>query len=247
MPYDTVYQKDKKDCVFSKKIIEQLHSIVPEGVSDKEVDRVTYSKDYWPITLRWLLDGKLPALPDCIVWPENAQHVTEILRLANREKIPIVPFGEGSGVVGGAIPIRGGIVVGLSRKTMKEHVVKSALEGIVYRCKDVLIAMKIDSDLNISSLKVDGGTSRNNFLLQFMADMLNIKIERSKILEGTALGAAYLAGLASGYWESKDEMIKRRKVDRIFEPCMGEKKRRRLYEGWEEAIERSFGWGHHSL
>ncbi len=111
---------------------------------------------------------------------------------------------------------------------MKEHLVRSALEGIVYRCKDVLIAMNIDSDLNISSLKVDGGASRNNFLLQFMAEMLNIKVERSKILEGTALGAAYLAGLTSGYWESKDEIIKRRKVDRIFEPCMDEEKRRRL-------------------
>jgi glycerol kinase len=140
-----------------------------------------------------------------------------------------------------------GIVVGLSRKTMKEHIVRSALEGIVYRCKDVLIAMNIDSGLNISSLKVDGGASRNNFLLQFMADMLNVKVERSKILEGTALGAAYLAGLASGYWESKDEIIKRRKVDRIFEPCMDEKKRHRLYEGWKEAIERSFRWENHSL
>jgi len=140
-----------------------------------------------------------------------------------------------------------GIVVGLSRKTKKEHLVRSALEGIVYRCKDVLIAMEIDSDLSISSLKADGGASRNNFLLQFMADVLNIKVERSKILEGTALGAAYLAGLASGYWESKDEIIKGRKVDKIFEPSMDEEKRRRLYKGWKEAIERSFSWEDHSL
>jgi glycerol kinase len=80
-----------------------------------------------------------------------------------------------------------------------------------------------------------------------MADMLNIKVERSKILEGTALGTAYLADLTSSYWESKDEIIKRRKVDRIFESCMDEEKRRRLYEGWKEAIERSFKWGNHSL
>jgi glycerol kinase len=173
--------------------------------------------------------------------------VTEILRLANREKIPIVPFGEGSGVIGGAIPIRGGIIVGLRRKTMKEHLVRLALEGIVYRCKEVLIEMEIDSGLNISSLKVDGVASRNNFLIQFMADVLNIKVERSKILVGTALGAAYLAGLASGYWESKVEIIKGRRVDRIFEPCMDEKKRRRLYEVWKEAIDRPFRWEDHYL
>jgi len=145
MSYDTVYQKDKKDCVFSKKIIEQLHSIVPEGVSDKEVDRVTYSKDYWPITLRWLLDGKLPALPDCIVWPENVQQVTEILRLANREKIPIVPFGEGSGVVGGAIPIRGGIVVDMKKM---DSVVEIDDLGLMVTVQPGINGMNLERYLN---------------------------------------------------------------------------------------------------
>jgi alkyldihydroxyacetonephosphate synthase len=111
MSYDTVYKRDKKTDFFDKKIIEQLNTIVPEGVSDKGLDRIGYSKDYCPITLRWMLDGKLPALPDCVVWPETNSQVSEILKLANREKIPIIPFGEGSGVVGGAIPIMGGIVV----------------------------------------------------------------------------------------------------------------------------------------
>lgn len=100
---------------FDKKIIDELLSIVPDGVSDKESDRIIYSKDYWPITLRWMLDGKIPHLPDCITWPETTQQVAEIIKLANREKIPIVPYGGGSGVVGSAIPIEGGIVIDMKK------------------------------------------------------------------------------------------------------------------------------------
>jgi glycerol kinase len=135
-----------------------------------------------------------------------------------------------------------GIAVGLSRKTMKEHIVRAVLEGIVYRCKDILTSMEIDTGLDISSIKADGGVSRNDFLLQFTADMLNVRVERPKVLDSTALGAAYLAGLASGYWQSKDEIIERRKIDRVFEPHMDEEKRGILYEGWKQAIERSFKW-----
>ncbi len=135
-----------------------------------------------------------------------------------------------------------GIAVGLSRKTEKEHIVRAVLEGIVYRCRDILLSMEIDTGLKISSIKADGGASRNDFLLQFMADMLDVKVERPDILDGTALGAAYLAGLASGYWQSKNEVIEKRKVDRIFEPYMDRGKRNMLYEGWKRAIERSFKW-----
>jgi len=130
-----------------------------------------------------------------------------------------------------------GIAVGLSRKTGREHIVRAVLEGIVYRCRDILLAMEVDTGLKISSIKADGG-----FLLQFMADMLNVKVERPEILDSTALGAAYLAGLASGYWQSKEEIIDKRKVDRVFEPGMGEEKRQMLYRGWKRAIERSFEW-----
>ncbi|MEA2053504.1 MAG: FGGY family carbohydrate kinase [Candidatus Thermoplasmatota archaeon] len=135
-----------------------------------------------------------------------------------------------------------GIAVGLSRKTRKEHIVRAVLEGIVYRCKDILMSMETDSALKIASIKADGGASNNNFLLQFTADMLDIRVERPKILDGTALGAAYLAGLASDYWQSKDEVIEKRKIDRVFEPHMSEEKRDILYEGWKQAIKRSFKW-----
>ncbi len=137
-----------------------------------------------------------------------------------------------------------GIAVGLSRKTGREHIVRAVLEGIVYRCRDILLAMEVDTGLKISSIKADGGASSNDFLLQFMADMLNVKVERPAILDSTALGAAYLAGLASGYWQSKEEILGKRKVDRIFEPRMDEKKRQTLYNGWKRAIERSFEWHH---
>ncbi len=135
-----------------------------------------------------------------------------------------------------------GITVGLCRNTRKEHIVRAVLEGIVYRCKDILLAMEVDTNLKISSLKADGGASRNNFLLQFMADMLNTKVERPKILEVTALGSAYMAGLASDYWESKDEIIEKRKIDRVFEPEMEENKRTILYEGWKKAVKRATNW-----
>lgn len=133
------------------------------------------------------------------------------------------------------------IAVGLSRKTKKEHIVRAVLEGIVYRCRDILLAMEEDTRLKISSIKVDGGASKNNFLLQFMADMLNVKVERPKILDVTALGSAYIAGIASGYWQM-EEIAEKRKIDRVFEPRISEEKRRALYEGWRRAIERAKRW-----
>ena len=124
----------------------------------------------------------------------------------------------------------------------KEHIVRAVLEGIVYRCKDVLLAMEKDTNLKISSLKADGGASQNNFLLQFMADMLNTKVETPKILNVTALGSAYMAGLASDYWESKNEINEKREIDRVFEPKMEEDKRAMLYEGWKKAVKRATNW-----
>ncbi|RLF57039.1 MAG: glycerol kinase [Thermoplasmata archaeon] len=137
-----------------------------------------------------------------------------------------------------------GIVIGLSRKTTREHVVRAALEGIAYRCKDVLLAMETDTGLPVSSLKADGGASANDFLLQFMADLLGVRVERPVMLDSTALGAAYLAGLASDFWSSTDELREHQKIDRVFEPRMEREKSEMLYEGWKRAVQRSFRWGH---
>jgi FAD/FMN-containing dehydrogenases len=99
-----------------REILQKLRNKVgPENVSDKEIDKIAYSKDYWPITLRWVLEGKTPALPDLIVWPENTKQVSDVVKIADDEEIPIVPFGEGSGVLGGAVPINGGIVIDIKR------------------------------------------------------------------------------------------------------------------------------------
>ena len=134
-----------------------------------------------------------------------------------------------------------GIVIGLSRRTRKEHIVRAVLEGIVYRCRDVIEAMKTDAGVEIKSIKADGGASSNNFLLQFMADMLNARVERPKMLDTTGLGAAFLAGIAHDYWK-KEDVIQKRKVDKIFEPNIDEEKREKLYNGWKKAVKRALKW-----
>lgn len=139
-------------------------------------------------------------------------------------------------------PRASGIVIGLSRNTRKEHIVRAALEGIVYRCKDVINTMEIDSNLKIRNIKADGGASKNNFLLQFMADMIDISVERPKNLDSTALGAAFLAGLSTGYWNSKEEILKIRSYDKVFKSSYKEEKRELLYKGWKRAIERASMW-----
>src|SRR5690606_2590572 len=102
--------------------------------------------------------------------------------------------------------------------------------------KDVLTAMEADSGIKLKSLRVDGGAVKNNFLMQFQSDILNVPVERPKVIETTALGAAYLAGLAVGYWNSKDEIAKQWEIDRKFEPDMDEETRNKLYEGWKKAV-----------
>lgn len=138
-----------------------------------------------------------------------------------------------------------GIVVGLHRSTKREHIVRAVLEGIAYRCKDILLSMEQDADLPVRSITADGGASTNDFLLQFMADMLDVRVERPALLDGTALGAAYLAGLAADVWQSQEELRERRRIEQTFEPSMPQEKRKRLYQGWRRAVEKSFRW-HHS-
>ena len=102
--------------------------------------------------------------------------------------------------------------------------------------------MEEDSNILLKDLRVDGGASKNNFLLQFQSDILNVNIHRPKIVETTALGAAYLAGLAVGYWNSKEDVIKNWAVNKIFSPIMGEDERERKIKGWNKAVKYSFGW-----
>ncbi len=142
MAYDTVYTRHEN---FDKKTVEQLESIVPGGTSTKESDRIIYSKDYWPIALRWYLDGKLPALPDCVVWPENDEQVAEIIRLANKEKVPVVPYGEGSGVLGGTVPVKGGIVVDMRKM---DRVIAIDDDGLMVTVQAGINGMNLERYLN---------------------------------------------------------------------------------------------------
>lgn len=132
-----------------------------------------------------------------------------------------------------------GTIVGISRGTTTAHIARAALEGIAYQTMDITAAMSRDAGIPLRELKVDGGASRNNLLMQFQADILGTKVIRPRVVETTALGAAYLAGLAVGYWSSVDEIRKQWHVDRIFEPSWDETTIRRAKEGWEDAVKRT--------
>ncbi|MBU6997500.1 MAG: FAD-binding oxidoreductase [Theionarchaea archaeon] len=114
--YEIVYPQTSLSTEKKERILANLQKIVGKrNVSCREIDRLSYSRDYWPIALRWMLEGKVPALPDFVVWPETTDHISHIVRIASEEKIPVVPFGEGSGVLGGAIPVQGGIVLDMKK------------------------------------------------------------------------------------------------------------------------------------
>lgn len=135
-----------------------------------------------------------------------------------------------------------GTVVGLTRGVKKEHFIRATLESLAYQTFDVLKAMEEDSGIRLSALKVDGGACANNFLMQFQADVLNTRVHRPECVETTALGAAYLAGIAVGYWKDTQDIKENWKLARTFEPDMDEEHRKKYISGWHEAVKRSYGW-----
>ncbi|KXG73675.1 glycerol kinase GlpK [Thermotalea metallivorans] len=135
-----------------------------------------------------------------------------------------------------------GIIVGLTRGANRNHIVRATLESIAYQTRDVLQAMEEDSGIKLQSLKVDGGAVGNNFLMQFQSDILGVPVARPEVTETTALGAAYLAGLAIGYWTDKEEISKKWNVDKIFMPGMEEDKKEAKYKGWKKAVGRALRW-----
>lgn len=135
-----------------------------------------------------------------------------------------------------------GVIVGLTRGANRNHIIRATLEAIAYQTRDVIEAMIEDSGINLTVLKVDGGASANDFLMQFQSDILNVNIERPDITETTALGAAYLAGMATGFWKSKGEVIQNWNMNKKFIPAMGEDERNKLYTGWKKAVERAKNW-----
>lgn len=163
------------------------------------------------------------------------------MRVENTNGVYVVPAFTGLGAPYWDMYARG-TIVGLTRGAKKEHLIRATLESIAYQTKDVLEAMQNDSGIELKSLKVDGGASNNNFLMQFQSDILNVKIDRPKVVETTALGAAYLAGLAVGFFKSKEDIKKRWICDREFEPKMSEEIRKKSYKDWKRAVERSLAW-----
>ena len=135
-----------------------------------------------------------------------------------------------------------GTIVGLTRGANRNHIVRATLESIAYQTKDVLEAMQEDSNIQLQALKVDGGAVANNFLMQFQSDILGVPVHRPEVTETTALGAAYLAGLAVGFWDSKEEISNKWAVDRKFENVMQETEKEKLYAGWKKAVGRSEKW-----
>jgi glycerol kinase len=135
-----------------------------------------------------------------------------------------------------------GTMFGLTRGTTKAHIARATLEAIAYQTRDVLAAMTADSGVALTELRVDGGAARNDLLMQIQADVLGVPVVRPRNTETTALGAAYLAGLAVGYWSNRDDLARHWQEERRFEPRLSERERNAGYERWQEAVERSKGW-----
>ena len=216
-----------------------------------------FSRNGLVTTIAWGLDGKINYALEGSVFVAGAaiQWLRDELRLIDSsedseymaKKVSetngcyVVPAFTGLGAPHWDQYARG-TIVGLTRGVNKYHIIRATLESMAYQVNDVLKAMEMDAGIKLSALKVDGGASANNFLLQAQADICNAPVHRPKCVETTAMGAAYLAGLAVGYWKDKEEVKKNWQMDREFLPSLGEKERNKNIAGWNKAVKCSFGW-----
>jgi glycerol kinase len=208
-------------------------------------------------TIAWVIDGKAEyALEGSVFNAGSAiQWLRDEMKLIGSapeadfeaEAVPdtggvyIVPAFTGLGAPYWDMYARGAIL-GLTRGTRREHVIRAVLEAIAFQSRDVFEAMQADSGIRIRELKVDGGASVSNFLMQFQADIMNVRVRRPEITETTALGAVYLAGLGMGIWSSREEIVQNWKLGREYEPIMKENTRNDLYKNWKRAVDRSLKW-----
>ncbi|HZH60108.1 MAG TPA: glycerol kinase GlpK [Metabacillus sp.] len=184
--------------------------------------------------IQWLRDG-LRMIDNASASEKYAE------RVDSTDGVYVVPAFVGLGTPYWDSEARGAIF-GLTRGTTKEHFIRATLEALAYQTKDVLKAMEADSGIQLKKLRVDGGAVKNNMLMHFQSDILNVPVERPVINETTALGAAYLAGLAVGFWQNLEEIAKQWKVDQSYEPVMKDDRRNELYEGWQKAIKATMGY-----
>jgi glycerol kinase len=179
--------------------------------------------------IQWIRDG-LRMIQDAKESEEYA------LKVGSTNGVYMVPAFVGLGTPYWDSEVRGA-VFGLTRGTSKEHFIRATLEALAYQTKDVLDAMMADSSISLKTLRVDGGAVKNNFLMQFQSDILSVSVDRPMISETTALGAAYLAGLAVGYWKNRSEIANHWKVEKRFDPKMSGEEQQKLYNGWKKAVE----------
>ena len=207
------------------------------GIGDKVTYAIEGSAFNAGSVIKWLRDD-LHLIPSARRCDELAESVP------NSNGVYFVPAFTGLGAPYWDMYARG-TIVGLTRGANSAHICRSVLEAIAYQMTDLLEAMKQDSDIELSELRVDGGASVSNIMMQIQADMIRTNVNRPKMVETTAIGAAYLAGLATGFWKDTAEIEKIREVDKIFEPQMDMAKREKRYRGWLRAVERSRDWVEH--
>ena len=220
-------------------------------------DKPVFSKNGLVTTIAWGLDGKVKSALEGSIFVAGAavQWLRDEMRLidsspdseymASKVKDTngcyVVPAFTGLGAPHWDQYARG-TIVGITRGVNKYHIIRATLESLAYQTNDVLQAMKADSGIELAALKVDGGASANNFLMQTQADIINAPVERPRCVETTAMGAAYLAGLAVGYWSSKEDVINNWAIDKVFMPEISEEDRAKKVAGWNKAVKYSYGW-----
>ncbi|HEY8938450.1 MAG TPA: glycerol kinase GlpK [Cyclobacteriaceae bacterium] len=214
------------------------------------------SKNGLITTIAWGLDGNVEYALEgsvfiagaAVQWLRDSLHVIDqskdseyfAAKALGSNEVYVVPAFAGLGAPYWDMYARGAIF-GLTRDTGKDHLIKATLESLAYQTKDILNAMQEDAGLTLASLKVDGGACANNILMQFQADILGTEVERPVVIESTAMGAAYLAGIQVGLWK-KEDIIRNRKIEKRFTPQMEESVRQKLYKGWKKAVSRTMGW-----
>ncbi|MEL1133664.1 glycerol kinase GlpK [Desulfitobacterium sp. THU1] len=216
-----------------EKVRESRHGLVSTiawGIEDKVVYALEGSVFIAGAVIQWLRDElKL------IETAADSEYFAA--KVADNGGVYVVPAFTGLGAPYWDMDARGAIV-GLTRGSNKNHIIRAALESMAYQTKDILEAMEADSQLPLQLLKVDGGAVTNNLLMQFQADLLGVEVERPQCIETTALGAAYLAGLATGFWSDKEELRGKARIDRSFKPQMQEELKEKYYQGWKKAVRR---------
>lgn len=216
-----------------------------------------FSKNGLVTTIAWGLDGKINyALEGSIFvagaliqWLRDELHLIDraadseamAMKVTDTNGCYVVPAFTGLGAPHWDQYARG-TITGITRGVNKYHIVRAALESLAYQVNDVITAMEADSGILLSALKVDGGACINNFLMQFQADIIGAPVHRPVCIETTAMGAAYLAGLAVGYWKNKEDVIRNWQIDRVFASGMEEAARKRAIAGWNRAVKCSYGW-----